>query len=99
MPRIFKQGAARRGGPANLFRRVRRARAPLAPAAGLSVDGLPAVAGQTVFPGSSFDTAEDSRSALELGNRARLELSGATTIRLEFSDESLGGALGAGAAR
>lgn len=71
----------------------------IALAAGLNVDGLPAVAGQTVFPGSSFDTAANSRSALELGNRARLELSGATTLRLEFSDESLGGVLGAGAAR
>ena len=68
-------------------------------AAGLNVDGMPALAGQTVFPGSSFDTAEHSRSALELGNRARLELSGGTTLRLDFSDESLGGALGAGAAR
>src|SRR5215204_3634985 len=71
----------------------------VAQAAGLSVDGLPAVAGQTVFPGSSFDTAENSRSALELANLARVELSGGTTLRLEFSDDSLGGALGAGAAR
>src|SRR4051794_38657955 len=48
-------------------------------AVGLNVDGLPAVAGQTVFPGSSFDTAERARGMLELCNRARLELSGETT--------------------
>lgn len=68
-------------------------------AAGLTVDGLPAVVGQTVFPGSSFDTAENSRGMLELGNRARLELSGGTALRLDFSDESIGGMLGAGGAR
>jgi ferric-dicitrate binding protein FerR (iron transport regulator) len=68
-------------------------------AAGLTVDGLPAVVGQTVFPGSSFDTVENSRTALELGNRARLELSGLTALRLDFSDESVGGTLGAGGAR
>jgi ferric-dicitrate binding protein FerR (iron transport regulator) len=68
-------------------------------AAGLNVDGQPAVAGQTVFPGSSFDTDEKARGMLELGNRARLELSGGTALRLEFSDDSLGGTLGKGAAR
>ncbi|MFL6253434.1 MAG: hypothetical protein ACJ74T_00275 [Pyrinomonadaceae bacterium] len=68
-------------------------------AMGLTVDGLPAVAGQTLFSGSSFDTVENSRSALDLGNRARLELSGGTTLRLDFSDESVGGLLGAGGAR
>jgi ferric-dicitrate binding protein FerR (iron transport regulator) len=68
-------------------------------AAGLSVDGLPAVVGQTVFPGSSFDTAENARGMLELGNRARLELAGGTALRLDFSGESVGGTLGAGGAR
>ena len=89
-------------GPARAATESARRPAPsgqIALAAGLSVDGLPAVPGQTVFPGSSFDTAENSRSALELGNRARLELSGGTTLRLEFSDQGLGGALGAGATR
>src|SRR5829696_6279465 len=89
-------------GPARAAAESARRPAPsgqIALAAGLNVDGMPAVAGQTVFPGSSFDTAENSRSALELGNRARLELSGGTALRLEFSDESLGGALGAGATR
>ena len=126
MPRVSQPWGVRRGAPANIFRRARRAFALLAAAAllnavgparaaasaprpapsglvalagGLTVDGLPAVAGQTVFPGSSFDTAEDARGMLELGNRARLELSGGTALRLDFSDESVGGTLGAGGAR
>ena len=79
-----------------------RAHAPtgqVARAAGLTVVGLPAVVGQTVFSGSSFDTAEKSRGALELGNRARLELSGATALKLDFSDGSVGGSLSSGGAR
>jgi ferric-dicitrate binding protein FerR (iron transport regulator) len=68
-------------------------------AAGLNVDGLPAVVGQTVFPGSSFGTEEKARGLLELGNRARLELSGRTALKLDFSDDGVGGALGAGATR
>ena len=68
-------------------------------AAGLKVDGLPAAAGQTVFPGNSFDTAERARALLELCNRARLELAGDTALRLDFDDEGLGGTLGAGGAR
>lgn len=89
-------------GPAQAATESARRPAPsgqVALASGLNVDGLPAVAGQTVFPGSSFDTGEKARGMLELGNHARLELSGGTTLRLEFSDESLGGALGAGATR
>jgi ferric-dicitrate binding protein FerR (iron transport regulator) len=66
---------------------------------GLNVDGLPAVVGQTVFPGSSFDTLEDSRGGLELGNRARLELAGSTALRLDFTEEGVGGTLGSGGAR
>ncbi|HWS86666.1 MAG TPA: hypothetical protein VN282_06865, partial [Pyrinomonadaceae bacterium] len=68
-------------------------------AAGLSVDGLPAVSGQTVFPGSSFSTEEKARGMVELGNRARVELSGWSALRLDFSDEGLGGALDKGSAR
>jgi ferric-dicitrate binding protein FerR (iron transport regulator) len=88
-------------GPARASESARRP-APsgqVALAAGLSVDGLPAVAGQTVFPGSSFDTAEKARGMLELCNRARLELPGGTALRLDFNDEGLGGTLGAGGAR
>lgn len=86
-------------GPVRASESARRA-APtgqVALAAGLKVDGLPAVSGQTIFPGSSFDAAE--RSMLELGNRARIELSGGAALRLDFNDEGLGGTLGAGAAR
>jgi ferric-dicitrate binding protein FerR (iron transport regulator) len=71
----------------------------VAQAAGLTVGGLPAVAGQTVFSGSSFETAEKSRPALALGNLARLELSGGTALRLDFSEDSVGGTLGAGGTR
>lgn len=81
---------------------ARRRPAPagqVAAAAGLKVDGLPAVVGQTVFPGSSLDTIEGARAGLELGNRARLELAGSTALRLDFSDEGVGGTLGAGGAR
>ena len=88
-------------GPARASESVRRA-APsgqVTLAAGLSVDGLPAVTGQTVFPGSSFDTAEKARGMLELSNLARLELSGGTTLRLDFTDDGLGGTLGVGMAR
>lgn len=115
MPRFFKQWSARRvvalvaaaallhaAGPARAATETARSPAPsgqVALATGLNVDGMPAVAGQTLFPGSSYDTGEKARGLLELGNRARLELSGGTTLRLEFSDESLGGALGAGGAR
>jgi len=87
--------------PARAAESARRA-APsgqVATAAGLTVDGLPAVPGQTVFPGSSFDTGEHARPLLELGNRARLELSGRTALKLDFDDERVGGALGAGGTR
>ncbi len=68
-------------------------------AAGLTVDGSPAVSGQTLFPGSSFGTAERSSAALALGNLARLELSGGTALRLDFSASGVGGTLDAGGAR
>ncbi|HEX7313129.1 MAG TPA: hypothetical protein VF297_04385 [Pyrinomonadaceae bacterium] len=114
MRRFFKHGGARRAfavlAVAALLNAAGAARAAesaprpaptgqVALAAGLKVDGLPAVAGQTLFSGSSFDTAARSRSLLELGNRARLELSGGTALRLDFDDERLGGTLGAGGAR
>jgi ferric-dicitrate binding protein FerR (iron transport regulator) len=68
-------------------------------AAGLTLDGSPAVSGQTFFPGSSLNTAERSRPALSLGNLARLELSGGTALRLDFSASSVSGSLDAGGAR
>jgi ferric-dicitrate binding protein FerR (iron transport regulator) len=68
-------------------------------AAGLTLDGSPAVAGQTLFPGSNIGAAERTRPALSLGNLARLELSGGTILRLDFSDSSLDGSLETGGAR
>lgn len=68
-------------------------------AGGMTVDGSPAVSGQTLFPGSTIRTADDSASALGLGNLACLELSGGTTLRLDFTDSAVGGSLDAGRAR
>lgn len=68
-------------------------------AAGLTIDGSPAVSGQTIFPGSIFVTGESARAALELGNLARLELSGGSDLKLDFTDAGVVGALGAGGAR
>ena len=68
-------------------------------AAGLTLDGSPAAPGQTVFSGSNVGTSEQSRPALALGNLARLELSGGTSLRLDFSASSVGGSLEAGGAR
>lgn len=68
-------------------------------AAGLTLDGSPVVQGQTVFSGSHVTTAEHSRPSLVLGNLARLELSGATSFRLDFSASSVGGSLEAGGTR
>ena len=89
-------------GPARAANESARRPAPtgeVALAAGMSVDGLPAVSGQTVFPGSSFNTEEKARGMVELGNRARVELSGGSALRLDFSEEGLGGTLDKGTAR
>lgn len=68
-------------------------------AAGLTLDGSPAASGQTFFPGSTASAAPRSRPALSLGNRARLELAGGATLKLDFTANALGGSLEAGAAR
>ena len=68
-------------------------------AAGLTLDGSPAAPGQTVFSGSNISTSEHSRPALALGNLARLELSGGTSLRLNFSASNVGGSLETGGAR
>jgi ferric-dicitrate binding protein FerR (iron transport regulator) len=68
-------------------------------AEGLTVDGSPAVSGQTFFDGSAFHTGEGSAASLALGNLARVQLSAETALRLNFDAESFGVALGAGAAR
>lgn len=89
-------------GPARVSRARTHAAAAagqVAAAAGLTVDGSPAVTGQTFFKGSAFDTGEDSAAALALGNLARVHLSAETALRLDFDASSLGGRLHAGTAR
>jgi len=78
---------------------ARAAAGQVAAAEGLTVDGSPAVAGQTFFNGSAFQTGEGSAASLALGNLARVQMFAATALRLDFDAESLGGSLGAGAAR
>jgi hypothetical protein len=68
-------------------------------AEGLRVDGSPAVAGQSLFPGSTFEADDGSRPALGLDNLARLELSGGASLGLDFSASGVAGSLGAGGAR
>ncbi|HEX8720600.1 MAG TPA: hypothetical protein VF736_08220 [Pyrinomonadaceae bacterium] len=68
-------------------------------AEGLLVDGSPAVTGQTFFTGASVATPKGETSSLDFGSRARVELSGGTSLRLDFTDASVGGALDAGGAR
>jgi hypothetical protein len=65
----------------------------------VTVDGAPGLSGQTCFSGSTFVVAARSRSALALRNRARVELSEGTTLRLDFSGESVAGALEVGRLR
>ena len=68
-------------------------------AEGLTLDGSPAVAGQTFFTGSTLGAAEGRRPALALANLARLELAGGSSLRLVFTETSVGGALDEGGAR
>jgi ferric-dicitrate binding protein FerR (iron transport regulator) len=66
---------------------------------GVSVDGSPAVRGQTLFSGSRLEAAGNSRSLLSLDNFGRVELTDAAALRLDFDDTSFGGALEAGRLR
>jgi len=68
-------------------------------AGALTVGGSPAVSGQTFFSGETFAAEPDSPSALSLGNKARLELSGSTVLKIDFDDTALAGSLDAGGAR
>jgi hypothetical protein len=68
-------------------------------AGGVKVDGALAVSGQTFFPGSTFAVAPASLSILTLRNHGRLELSAETTLKLDFSDDQIVGALEAGRLR
>lgn len=68
-------------------------------AAGLTLDGERATAGQTFFSGASFSTAANSASLLSLDNHGRVGLSEETALRLDFDAGALGGALERGALR
>lgn len=68
-------------------------------AEGLTVDGSPAVSGQTFFGGSAFNTGEGAAASLAFGNLARVRLSAGTAFRLDPGAAGLGGSLDAGAAR
>jgi len=104
---LFTRGVALLAAAALLNLSAGAARASTSPApsgqvtaaAGLTLDGSPVVQGQTVFPGSHVTTAEHTRPSLVLGNLARLELSGGTSLRLDFSASSVGGSLDEGGTR
>jgi ferric-dicitrate binding protein FerR (iron transport regulator) len=66
---------------------------------GVTVDGSPAVSGQTIFSGSAFVTARNSLSTLSLGNLGRVELAPDTSLVLDFSGASVTGSLDAGRVR
>jgi ferric-dicitrate binding protein FerR (iron transport regulator) len=68
-------------------------------AGALTVGGSHAVSGRTFFSGETFATDSDSSSALSLGNKARLELSGATVLKIDFDHSGLAGSLDTGGAR
>jgi ferric-dicitrate binding protein FerR (iron transport regulator) len=68
-------------------------------AGSLSLNGSPAVSGQTFFPGSTIVNAPGARSSLGLSNLSRMELSGGTTLRLDFTESDFGGAVEGGGAR
>jgi hypothetical protein len=63
------------------------------------VDGTPGLSGQTCFSGSTFAVAARSGSTLALRNRARIELSAETTLKLDFSGDGLAGVLEGGRLR
>jgi ferric-dicitrate binding protein FerR (iron transport regulator) len=68
-------------------------------AGALMVEGAPAVPGQTFFSGTSFATPAGSLSQLSLSNLARVEMSGGTKLKLDFSPALVSGALEEGGAR
>lgn len=62
----------------------------------VQVNGAEAVSGATVFPGSRFTTAKNSRATLNLGAAGRVQLSPETASTINFGERSLEGALDAG---
>ncbi|MDT5294182.1 MAG: FecR protein [Acidobacteriota bacterium] len=64
-----------------------------------TIDGTPAVNGQTVFSGSAYTTDANSRSTVSLGNLGRVALAPDTSLRLDFSGAGIAGSLDAGSVR
>jgi hypothetical protein len=65
----------------------------------VTIDGLPALSGQTLFSGSSIRTAERSESTVYLDNLTRLKLYAESNLTLEFNSSSLSGSLENGSLR
>lgn len=87
--RAHADGAAPRSAPAgdlNVFGAV-------------SVDGTRAESGQTFFSGSTIETAQGALSTVKLGRRGRVELAAESSLKLDFTEAGLSGALKAGSAR
>lgn len=55
----------------------------------VSIDGLPALSGQTIFSASDIHTSEKSAVAIELRNLVHLRLAGKTHLTLEFSKQGI----------
>lgn len=65
----------------------------------VTVNGFPALSGQTILSSDSIATARTSSSTLELGNFTRLLLSEQTELALDFSATSIAGSLRRGEVR
>ena len=65
----------------------------------VSVNGAPAITGQTLFSGSVIATTQNSLSTLSLSNLSRLELTAETTLKLDFSAANVAGSLDTGQVR
>jgi hypothetical protein len=63
----------------------------------VQVNGVGAATGETVFPGSRFTTSKKSSAVVNLGASGRVRLAPRTDGTLDFGEQSLGGALAAGA--
>lgn len=65
----------------------------------VKIDGELARSGQTLFSGSTIETAQDATSFINLGGRGRLELLSNSSINLGFDASTLQGLLNMGRAR
>jgi ferric-dicitrate binding protein FerR (iron transport regulator) len=63
------------------------------------VDGELAVSGQTLFSGSTVETAQDATSIINLGARGRIGLLGDSSLRLSFEESALLCSLNTGSTR